>query len=105
MQQERLGVGGDLLHCAIVEQPPVAAIGVVPDRVAALRQAVVRIVGRKVTALGPGDAEHDSRIGFLQRVLDRRQDAVGELDIIGQVLLGIGAGNFPVILVHQLIEA
>src|SRR5579883_748299 len=102
LQQERLGAACDLLHRTVVEQAAVAAIGVVPDRVLALRQAIVRVVRRQVAAPGPGDAIDDARIGFLHRVLDRGQHAVGEFDIVGQVLLGIGAGNLAVILVHQL---
>src|SRR5579871_1478962 len=34
LQQKGLSVGGDLLHRPILEQTPVAAMGVVPDRVA-----------------------------------------------------------------------
>ena len=41
---------------------------------------------------------------LLDRVLDRGQHAVGEGDIVGVVLLRIGAGDFPVVLVHQLVE-
>jgi len=37
LQQERLGIGRDLLDRAVVEQAAVAAVGVVPDRVLALR--------------------------------------------------------------------
>ena len=59
---ETAWVGGDLAHRAVIEQPPVAAMGIVPDRIAALRQAVVRVVGRKIATLRPGDAEDDPRI-------------------------------------------
>src|SRR6266478_6434336 len=81
LQQERLGVRRHFSHRAVVEEAAVAAIGVVPDRVGSLRQAIVRIVGRKVAAFGPGDAKDDSRVDLLHRVLDRRQDAVGEGDV------------------------
>jgi hypothetical protein len=92
LQQQGLGIGSHLAHRSIAEQPPVAAIRVVPDRVGALRQAIVRIVRRQIAAFGPCDAKYDSRIGLLDRILDRRQDRVGECDVIGEVLFGIGAG-------------
>src|SRR6202035_4623127 len=70
LQQKRLGVRRHLLPRPILEQPPVAAIGVVPDRIGSLRQAIVRIVGGKIAALGPRHAEYDGGIGLLQRILD-----------------------------------
>src|SRR5436309_1320388 len=51
-----------------------------------------------------GDAERDARIDALDRVLDRRQHAVGELDVAGEKLLGIGAGNLAIVLVHEVSE-
>src|ERR1700688_2188630 len=44
VQQKRLGVLRDLDNVAVGEEPPVTAIGVVPDRIGTLRQAVVRIM-------------------------------------------------------------
>jgi len=32
---------------------------------------------------------------LMNRVLDRRQDAIRELDIVDEILFGISAGNFP----------
>ena len=61
-------------------------------------------MGREIAALRPGDAKHDARIGLLDRILDRRQDPIGEFDIVGEVLAGVGARNFSVVLVHQLID-
>ena len=62
-------------------------------------------MGRKVSAPRPCDAEHDARIDLLDRILDGGEDAVGELDIVGEVLPGVGARDFAVVLVHQLVEA
>jgi hypothetical protein len=92
LQQERLGVRRHLAHRTIVEQPAVSAIGVVPDRVGPLRLAIVRIVGRQVAAFRPCDAKYDARIGLLNRILNRRQDPIGEGDIVGKILLGLVPG-------------
>src|ERR1700754_2554712 len=59
-QQEWARAGCDLLHRAIVEQAAVAAIGVVPEGILALRMAIVRIMRRQIAAFGPGDAGYDA---------------------------------------------
>ena len=37
--------------------------------------------------------------------LNRRQDPIGEIDIVGDVLLGVRAGDFAILLVHKLRQA
>src|SRR4029078_7495785 len=69
-----------------------------------LWQPIIRIVCWKISASRPCDAEHDARIDRLNRVLYRRQHPVRECDVVSEVLFGIGAGNFAVVLIHQLIE-
>src|SRR5258708_31729688 len=70
LQQKRFCICRHLFYRTIVEQPFVPAIGVVPDEIRPLRQAIVRIMGREVAALGPRDAEHYAWVAFLDGILN-----------------------------------
>src|SRR5258707_15705099 len=58
LQQERLGVGPDLLYGAVVEYAPVAAVRRIPGRILALRLGIFRILRGRVAAPRPGKTKH-----------------------------------------------
>ncbi len=77
-------------------------MGRIPHRIAALRTAIVGIVRGQVAIARPGDAEHDARIGLLQRVLDGWQQTIGEVHVVGEVLRRIGARDRSIALIEEL---
>src|SRR5277367_6359666 len=99
LKQKRLSILRDFAYRTVIEYAPIAAIGCIPLCIRSLRMPIVWIVSRQITSLGPRNTEDDAGIGFLQRILDRRQNAVGKRDIVREILLGVRTGNRPVALV------
>ena len=78
LQQDRFLVPTRSETGAVVEDAAVAAVGGVPQRIGALRLVVFEIVGGQEAVAIDRGAEDDAAVEGEHRLLDGRQDAVGE---------------------------
>ncbi|MCY1400019.1 hypothetical protein D9M71_150920 [compost metagenome] len=87
------------------EQPLAAAVVHVHLQIAGERLAERPVVGRHIAVRRAGDGEHHALVTSQQRLLNGRQDLVGEAVEAAAELLRLGTGNRLVVAIEQVAQA
>ena len=89
----------------IVEDAAIAAVRRVPDNVArTLRVGIDLVVHRQKAVAVDHGAKHHVRLFRKERFLEGRQRTIGPIEILRAVLHRIGAGNFRIGGVEEIVE-
>jgi len=93
LAQEFLGVARRHQPSHIVKNPTVARIGVIPNRIGPLRRRIFFVMNGQIAVAIHRRGKHDGRVERENRLLDRRQGAVEEIERAISILRRIRIGN------------